>query len=527
MTTSVSNGEAGAAAPAPARPAAKVPYAAQISPNMGILKVREQVKLANIGPNLHSFVIHLPASAPVQAGFDVFVKGFGLNSISRRALLPEDDPAGSPRGEVTRKLREARKEQARLQGRKQALDTRMRLWTSQVDNSNDSGLPSAKDLEGVDAALGSRVPEIYAELAALPEKMQEADSLVRYLEDELDAMGGERPQLAEITVTVTGAATPGQQVMAEYSYFSYQCAWWPSYSFSADPIKGDIVFRQQANVRQVSGQDWNGVEISLATKAPDFKLEPNALRAWNLYREQPDRGRASGKFAEMSMDVAASQAPAPLAQEPTPRQQAPVSLELGTHLEWQVGKMNLSGRTPASIDLEVKNWKGDFYYTLRPSVEEAAYLTAKVVLDEAVELAPGAAIFMVDNRLAGYSNSFRTGGKVLELFFGKDEMVTVEVEDIVSKKGQERFILKTNTYNWHWKFKVENKRNRAVKVRVEDPLPKERDDSIKLKVESTPKAQEDYRSYYWESTIPASGEFVVEHKVEARASGSERIIPGR
>lgn len=524
MTTSFTAGEAGAAAPA--KPEARAPYAAQISPNMGLLKVREQVKLNEIGPGLYSFIIYIPASTSVQAGFDVYVKGFGLNSISRKVLLPEDDPAGSPRGDLVRRLKAARQEKARLEGLQQSLNTRLNLWSSQPSKNYDS-LPAAKDLEAIDASLGAKMPEIYAEVAALPEKMQEADQLVQYLQNELNAMGGEKPQLAEITVSITGSATAGQAVTAEYSYFSYNCGWSPSYSFDADPIKGAIVFKQQANIYQSSGKDWNGVDVSLSTKALDFKLQPNPLNGWNLYREEPERNmRAASKVMTQEsvmmdeMSVSAAYAPA------APRPQ-PVSMELGTHREWKIGKVNLSGRTPASIELESRNWKGDFFYTLRPSREEAAYLTAKVELEKSIELAPGEAIFVVNGRLAGYMNGFRAGGKELELFFGKDDMITVEVQDLVSMRGQERFILKTNTYNWHWKFEVENKRSRAVKVRVEDPLPQVRDSSIKLKVESSPKASEDFRAYFWESTIPAGDKFVIEHKVEAKASGAERIIPGR
>lgn len=523
MTASLTDGDAGAAVLA--GPEAKAPYAAHISPNMGLLKVREQVKLSEIGPDLHSFVIHIPASASVQAGFDVFVRGFSLNSISRKVLLPDGDPAGSPRGELVRKLREARLEKARLEGLQQALNTRMSLWVNQPDKNYDS-LPAAKDLEAIDASLAARIPEIHAELSELPEKLRQADQLVQHLQNELSALGGENPQLAEITVTVTGRAAPGQQAVAEYSYFSYNCGWYPSYSFDADPIKGTIVFKQQANIRQSSGKDWNGVELSLSTKALDFRLQPNPLGVWNLRREEPERDTRMAKSAAPVMEMSAMEMDDAGAANYAPRQQ-PVSLELGAHREWKIGKVNLSGRTPAGIELERRDWKGDFYYTLRPSREEAAYLTAKVNLDEAVELAPGEAIFVVDGRLAGYLNNFRAGGKELELFFGKDDMISVEAQDLVSMRGQERFILKTNTYNWHWKFIVKNMRSRAVQVRVEDPIPQVRDASIKLKVESSPKAGEDFRAYFWENTIPAGGEFVIEHKVEARASGSERIIPGR
>lgn len=523
MTTALNNGEAGAAAPA--GPEVKTPYAAQISPNVGLLKVREQVKLTGVGPDLHSFVIYLPASTSIQSGFEVGVNGFGLNSISRKELLPEDDPAGSPRAELVKQIKEARMEKARLEGLRQALDTRMQLWTAQASRNDEKGLP-AQDVEKIDSALGIKVPEIYVALNQLPEDLEKVNQRLRFLENELSAIGGERPQLAEITVTVVGRAAPGQTVMAEYAYYSFNCGWHPSYSFDADPLKGAIVFKQQANIRQTTGKDWNGVELSLATKAPDFKLQPNPLYGWNLYREEPPRPAQRKEAA--SYDMLAAVAPA---DEPRFRQQAnrpePVSLELGTHREWQIGKVNISSKNPASIELERQDWKGDFYYTLRPSREESAYLTAKVKLDKSIELAPGSAIFVVDKRLAGFLNSFSAGGKEIELFFGKDDMISVEMQDLVSMKGEERFIRKTNTYNWNWKFKVENRRNRPVKVRVEDPMPQARDSSIKLKVESTPKAEEDYQFYYWEATVPAAGEFVIEHKVEAKASGSEPLVPGR
>lgn len=512
-------------------PEARAPYAVQISPNMGLLKVREQVKLTSIGPDLYSFVIYIPASTSIQTGFNAWVKGFTLNSVSSKTLLPEDDPAGSPRAELIKKLKAARQERSRLDGMSQALNTRLRLWTSQAEKSDNSPIAQAQDLEKIDQAMGTSIPNIYAQLAELPEQLQKADQLINYLQNELNSLGGERPQLAEITITVAGSASnTNQTATAEYSYFSYNCDWQPSYSFEADPLKGSIVFKQQANIRQNSGRDWNNVEVTLSTKALDFKLLPSNLRPWNLYRQQPESSSRASKSmvdAEMSVDEVLYDA-VPAAMAPAAFQrQAPVSLELGTHREWQVGQVNLSSKNPTSLELERQDWKGDFYYTLRPSVEEASYLTAKVELEKAIELARGEAIFIVDGRMAGYLDNFTSGGKEVEIFFGKDDMITVESQDIVSMTGQERFITKTNTYNWHWKFKVLNKRNRAVKVKVEDPLPQVRDASIKLKMESTPIPKEDYRSYHWETTVPASGEFVIEHKVEARASGSERIIPGR
>ncbi len=508
----------------------KAPYAVQIAPNMGELKVKEKVRLQQVGPNLHSFNIYLPASVSVQAGFTVSVSGFTLNSIGRKLMLPEDDPAASARGQLVNKLREARLERSRLDGLEKSLNARIAMWQNQAaQQSNLSNMPQAADLEKVDAALSAKLPEIYGQLAQLPAKKQKVDQLVAYLQNELNALGGERVQLAEVTVTLAGTTPQGVnpvEVEAEYSYISFNCAWWPSYSFEADPARGLVRFKQQANIRQNSGQDWNNVQLSLSTKAMDFKTTPNNLHAWHLYREAPPAPRSSKMYemaaAEPMMD--SEMVMEEVAQNTAVR---PVSMELATHREWSIGKVNLSSVNPACIELEQKNWKGDFFYTLRPSVEEYAYLTALVELDAPVELPRGEAIFIVDNRLAGHSTGFSANTNELYLYFGKDDMVSVEMRDLVSMKGEERFILKTNTYNWHWEITAKNMRNRNVKVRVEDPMPKIRDASIKLKVDSTPKAQEKHDYYFWEKEISSGGSFVINHRIEARASGSEPIIPGR
>lgn len=71
-------------------------------------------------------------------------------------------------------------------------------------------------------------------------------------------------------------------VNLKLNYLVAKCGWTPSYNFRARSDGGEVKIEYNAVVRQMSGEDWNGVQLTLSTASPALSAKGPGLAPFRV-----------------------------------------------------------------------------------------------------------------------------------------------------------------------------------------------------------------------------------------------------
>ena len=401
------------------------------------------------------------------------------------------------------------------------------------------------DLIALDKALGDVLPGLFETVSKGERLLQDAEQRLSEAEEALEEYDeGVSPSSrsmspnARLVAVVPYEGTVGKTYVVRYTYI-LPGSFRPFYHIEAFPTKDSLSIEQNAYLTQESGFTWNNVDVSISTTGRDTALQPYPLAPWIVRLGIP----VPAPLAAAAPRTKAAEAPLNMAQMSTETDEdmvglayapAPQQQEMGTFRLWTIGKRSIGSGVPVSVSMHKETYPATFYYTLRPEQSNKGFLTADLNLDQALELPYGVARFFVDKSLVG-DQALSLNGSKATLYFGTDPQVVVTRKDIKHTTGEQGFISKEQTVQWHWELSVRNTRSRVVEAWVEDARPDVQDESIKLVVESTPKAEEvdlkpqqgGTKSYRWKLTLQPNEVKTIEHKVQLLAPSDKQLNPGR
>lgn len=423
-------------------------------------------------------------------------------------------------------LQEARTQAAAVEGELATAKARMSLWSAGTAKNK-----SVEEMQKLDAEMGVHLSELYVQVAALQPRRTEILRRVQLLEQELKNKG-DRLEATRITAQVLlpdmKDVSGEKTATVRYSCTLTGCGWSPVYRLDAFPDKELVRFTQEAEIMQSTGQDWNGVTLTLASGEPGDALMPAQLRDWRLQAFQRPQQRSVQMMEAKPM----------MANRDMPMASAVIAMkEQSTFTSMDLGTQNVRAGVPVRLGLDSGDWKATFVRVARPSTHrtprttgenarQATWLMTKVTLPEAQDYPSGMAQFSVDGRPVG-TELFSFVGDQKTLFFGKDARVTAEMKLDARQSGSKGFVDKQQTRIWSWNIAVRNSHGTPVLVRVEDPEPQSGDKAIELKVTSTPKPVVEDHTYIWNLTVPAGGTSTIAHTVEASAPKDMQLDEGR
>lgn len=400
---------------------------------------------------------------------------------------------------------------AEVQGGLDAIETQLAFWNKLPDFKPEA----ATELEQTATAMGREIQKLVAGRFPLNEEKKDLEKTIQELEARLNDLTGKARDSWRVTAMLDGALfSPSVDLSA--AYILSGCGWEPLYRLDARPAKAAVEFGFDARMWQSSGQDWTDVNLELATVRPELGLEPPNLPNW-VIQERPKpqpitRQKALGAAQDSVMFN--EQAAAPSAM------MAPVQLRMTNYTTWEIGRRSLPAGEKPRLSVMEESWPATFLYTVRPSVNDMAFLTAAVDLPQARDLPPGPAVFMADGAVVG-KRPFSLGEKKTDIFFGADPLVTAEMTLEAKQAGDAGIISTKQTYLWDWTIEVRNGEKHEVAIRVEEPAPQVRNENIKLEIKSQPEAKKtDKQMLEWEKTLPAGGTWTIDHSVSLTAPGN-------
>lgn len=323
------------------------------------------------------------------------------------------------------------------------------------------------------------------------------------------------------TVQVTLSAPQGGELRLSYQLRGP--GWQPSYRATLDSATKKVRLERQALVAQNTGEDWDGVQLTLSTGQPGSATQGPLPRPWRVGIAPPVQKSAP------AMDMAAAPAAAPVTrarpadtedEQDTPSFDVSV-FDKGFATEFAVPQKISVPSSGQRVTLSLGEHLADTRLTVRttPALDASAYLIAELAAPPGVWPAGPVNLYRdgayVGNGRFDAAQLARTG-----LAFGRDEQVSVRMEQPQQQDGSGGFIGNRHERRLSRLYTVENRHREAIALQLLDAAPVSEHEDVRVESRYQPQPltqawNEQPGSVLWEQSLAAGGtqRFSAEHLI--------------
>jgi len=375
------------------------------------------------------------------------------------------------------------------------------------------GLLTFEPIEGLTRLIEEKGLEYHKHNMELQDKIVELKKELELLERKRQVlMAGhsrtEREAVLFISKEAAGAAA------IKLSYLVAGANWQQQYNLRANPENSSVLIEYNAVVNQTSGEDWNGVALSLSTAEPTMVaaapiLEPmlvglsqpappqqtkpqppmfNIARQYRASRKAKIKQgiAANSELNRLAVDNQAFVLQASKRQlEEFQREIAEISRTEGVSVTYDLpGRLTLPSRSDQQLVTIAKiTARAEFKLIATPLLTDYVYLKAELLNDSETILLPGEASMFRNGEFVGKSRlPLVTIGEKFTAGFGIDSQVQV-VRELEDKKTRIQGGNRIDTY--YYRIALSNYKNTVVELQLLDRLPYTDDSSIKIELEKT------------------------------------------
>lgn len=372
---------------------------------------------------------------------------------------------------------------------------------------NDAAL-LVEDIEEMAEFWRDRVKEIQFRTIELNDEQKELNQTLQRLRRELSKLDANRNKNTSRIEVSLRCQSPGTHAI-ELSYLVYGAGWIPVYDLRAKDTSSPISVTYKGKVRQSTGVDWEGVELTLSSGNPAAGGVPPYLNPWNLRLRQSYNSNQLQKSAypqtygsyepesDAAMDVA-------LAEGMVSVSENLILTEFTVNLPYDVASDN------QFVEVETNRFDlpSDYAHYSVPKLEESAYLRAGVTNWMEYNMLPGEAMIYFQGTYVGKSYISPTAGEdTLQLSLGRDPGVLVKREQLKEYCKTSTFGMKKRTTK-AYAIVVRNTKSTPMKIILEDQIPISNNSDIEVEVEELSGGSLDSETgkVIWEVDIPAGQE---------------------
>ncbi len=442
----------------------------------------------------------------------VFGKGELYGVQLKTVFLPEA-PQENLRA-LEKKLRELEASRKTLVASGDVLENKQRFLGSviefsktQVPQDMKTAFPKTDDLEKTLTFLGKNLDEIHQQKQALSQKIDLLDQEIRVVKKELAAVDGWGTKEKKV-IEILFHGESAQVINIQADYLVNDAHWQPLYKAAVPLDSTSVALTLLARVQQKTGEDWQGVDLSISNVAPLSGAGLPDASPWilDVIRPMPraalQKNRFSSDTAAVSMEAmevaALEKVPAP---EPSPAEfidarttETPISFEYHLPRKLDIPSVDKSTLLP----LFTKKLSGEFLHYTVPKTAPQSFLIGRVAADTEILSGPMNVHFGPHFIGKTYLDD-KKPGEFFELNLGIDRGVVVKREKVMDKVKETFFgALERNTIvrEMAYQIRVENRKEKAVTINILDSIPVSRTDKIKveeLKIEPPP-SQTNYQN---------------------------------
>lgn len=319
------------------------------------------------------------------------------------------------------------------------------------------------------------------------------------LRKELQLLQGARPRERYTAIIELEVMQPGHLTL-ELSYLQTGASWEPVYDVRWNAQTLEIAYLGQ--VTQNTGEDWQGIMLTLSTASPALAGVVPELQPWYIAPPAPVLQTASAAKSSGMLRMAAPQArhaAAPASVDSAFQEQAlevPIQdavvaqaevQENGASVTYKIGEgIDIPGNnTPRKTTIALFALPPQLEYVTAPRLVSAAYRRIKAVNDSPYVLLPGQAQLFEGEDYIGTTRLEKiTPGQEIELYFGVDDRIVVERE-LVKRETDKKFLGDVRKIRFAYEIKLENHTGGPQRILVSDQIPVARHESLKVRLENS------------------------------------------
>lgn len=323
-------------------------------------------------------------------------------------------------------------------------------------------------------------------LSAMQEReiaIRNIDATIRKKEQELAQIRTGRKQSIEAHIQLE-AATAGR-VRLELSYQVPGASWSPLYDARLDTKSAKMELNQLGQVRQRTGEDWNGVELTLSTSRPAQGATMPELDTWFIDVLQPrpllkqERAKAAGAMLEEERLDLAAEAPVTAVKE---KKAELISSEFAAEFVIP-GRVNVpADNAPHKFAIASREESLALAVQTVPKVAKLAYLYGDYKLEDESALLPGPVnIFRDESYIGATTLPLLRPGEKHKFSFGVDDKVRIGYRLDTGERSSTGLFNKRRQIERRYLMDITNYHDRPIEITVLDQIPVSLDERIEVK----------------------------------------------
>ena len=327
------------------------------------------------------------------------------------------------------------------------------------------------------------------------------------LENQLTSLKSDKNKSKTIVIHVLSSKDKNN-IKLKLNYITTQAGWTPQYEARGLLNESKVLFNYFATLTQMTGEDWNDVEIEISTSKPFIYGNNPELSAWYIDVFSPRLLRSNsvlGYDKQSAPKVMMAQAASPVVEsefEETRIQEETTSFtfvlprKVGILSDGQPHKISI---TKSEIDARF-NW-----YTI-PKLIQSAFLKATVRNPFTFPLLTGPVSVFLDEKMVGTTsvNAPIVPDGEMQLSLGIDEGIKIERKLGKKYTGYSGLLAKETTVSFEYNIEITNGKSKSITLDLNDQFPISRNEKIKVE-QITPKPDEailsDDGKITWKVTI--------------------------
>ena len=357
--------------------------------------------------------------------------------------------------------------------------------------------------------------DIHAGILDTMKSAVELDIKQRELEEEVARIRGELQEFGKKKTNAYIVMVPLETERAtkldiDLSYQVTNATWFPLYDARLDTTGENLLqLVQYGVVKQQTGEDWEGVSLSLSTARPqlaaslpylkpiwidaqlvsDLAVPPQVIGAADPLAEwrQKAEARRLSLESETAPPESEETAPVPMVTPIRPQEDyrahlTPAIIETGGFVsEYKIpGPANvLSDGSDTKLMIGNFDAQSEMQVHVKPQLSTDAYLVTQMKLKGDAPILPGAVNLFRDGAFIGQSNiPLLRPDEEYDLSFGIDDQVAVKRNTLKDENKEEGMISKDNVIERQYVTEIENLHASPVKLVVKKINPKSKNQKV-------------------------------------------------
>lgn len=282
-------------------------------------------------------------------------------------------------------------------------------------------------------------------------------------------------------VHLTVSAEKRQQVNLSLQYYVADAGWTPKYDVRSVQITDPIQLAYKAEMRQNTGENWDGIKLILSTNNPMYtpalpQLFTNfvELNGWYMQNRSNTDNQNSYQYEYQSKTDGRFKEEA----SPMVGQGNAVITDISFELPFVV-RLNADNQTMVT-EVKETNLPVAYKYFAVPKAECSAFLKAQITGWEDVNLLSGEANLYLEGTFLGKTNINPDQIEdTLSLYMGKDRRVVIHRTKAKEKSGKNFFGNKI-TQTVVWEIEIRNTKKEAISIELQDQIPVSKSDDLEV-----------------------------------------------